>query len=209
MRAAAAAAAPRRAVQAMPPRGSSKRPILPVAGSVPLVLVCGVREEHRGRVHRFDHVAWTASYVAGAAGILGWQVALLGAEGARAKELVGALPPSAVVADAPFSLETHSHRHGRPTHVVVCGTDAHAEVQQAVLDLVADDTVSVCVLNDGVSSPAEGDRGAALELMRMNGARCTTSEALLFNYLGGSLHPRFRDVSRLSKAKRPEQLLLD
>ena len=81
-------------------------------------------------------------------------------------------------------------------HWVVCGIETHICVRQTVLDLVEAGKL-VTLLADAVSSRHLTDHETALADFRHAGIRVVTVESLLFEWMGSSEHPHFRDISRL------------
>ena len=85
---------------------------------------------------------------------------------------------------------------------VLCGVETHVCVAQTALELLsAGYSVSVC--EDACGSRSPRDHAVALDRLRGEGAVVTTVEAVLFEWLGSSDHPRFRAVSELVKAAGP------
>lgn len=82
--------------------------------------------------------------------------------------------------------------------VVIAGCEAHVCVQQTVADLLQAGR-EVFVVADAVGSRFAEDKLAALERARQHGAQVVTSEMVLFEWLGDSRHPLFRDVQKLLK----------
>jgi nicotinamidase-related amidase len=82
--------------------------------------------------------------------------------------------------------------------VIIAGIEAHVCVLQTALDLLSERFVPV-VPEDCVSSRRPADRAAAIERMRQEGTRITTSESLLFELLGAAGTDTFREISRLVK----------
>jgi nicotinamidase-related amidase len=82
--------------------------------------------------------------------------------------------------------------------VLVCGIETHVCVQQSVHDLLqAGFGVHVAV--DAVGSRRSGDKDVALRRLERTGAVLTTSEMAVFELLGSSRHPRFKEVQALFK----------
>ncbi len=94
----------------------------------------------------------------------------------------------------PSVVETF-RRAARPK-VVVAGIEAHVCVLNTALDLLALG-FRVYVAADAVASRYPIDREFALRRMEQAGAILTTAEACAFEWLGGSRHPRFREMSAL------------
>jgi len=80
--------------------------------------------------------------------------------------------------------------------VLVAGIETHVCVLQTVFDLLEHDYVPV-VVADCVSSRSKNDRDIALRRIDREGGYVTTAESVLFELIKSSLHPQFRDISRL------------
>ncbi len=80
--------------------------------------------------------------------------------------------------------------------VVMCGMETHVCVFQTARDLVSAG-YGVWVVSDAVLSRTDENGRLGLSLMREAGAVVTGLEVVLFDWLGGSQHERFRDVSAL------------
>lgn len=81
---------------------------------------------------------------------------------------------------------------------VVCGVEAHVCVAQTALDLI-DDGLSVHVAADAVASRDPRDRDTALDRLQAAGAVITSTEAIVFELLGGAGHPSFKTIQGLIK----------
>jgi nicotinamidase-related amidase len=93
------------------------------------------------------------------------------------------------------SVVEHFRRAARPK-VVLAGIETHVCVLHTALDLLALD-FRVYVAADAVGSRYRIDHDTALRRLEQAGAVLTTSEGCVFEWLGGSSHPRFRDASKL------------
>jgi nicotinamidase-related amidase len=87
------------------------------------------------------------------------------------------------------------HRAARPK-IVLTGIETHVCVLHTALDLLALD-FRVYVAVDAVGSRYPIDHDTALRRLEQAGAILTTSETCLFEWMGGSNHPRFKEVSKL------------
>src|SRR5438309_8358770 len=94
----------------------------------------------------------------------------------------------------PAVVETF-HREARPK-VVLAGIETHVCVLHTALDLLALD-FRVYIPVDAVASRFRLDHDVALRRLEDAGAILTTSEGCAFEWVGGSAHPKFRDLSRL------------
>jgi nicotinamidase-related amidase len=81
---------------------------------------------------------------------------------------------------------------------LVCGIETHVCVNQTALDLL-ERGVEVHVASDAVGSRTEENRSMGLHRMERAGAVLTTVETALFELLGGSDAPEFKQVQDLVK----------
>jgi nicotinamidase-related amidase len=79
---------------------------------------------------------------------------------------------------------------------VVAGCEAHVCVLQTVLGLL-DARGRAVVVGDAVGSRRAESRDAALRRMERHGAEVVTAEMAIFEWLGTSDHPRFREALAL------------
>jgi nicotinamidase-related amidase len=86
-------------------------------------------------------------------------------------------------------------RQARPK-VVLAGIESHVCVMQTALDLLALD-FRVYVPVDAVGSRYTVDHETALRRLERYGATLTSSEMCVFEWVGGSSHPRFKQISAL------------
>jgi nicotinamidase-related amidase len=89
-----------------------------------------------------------------------------------------------------------SFRRAARPKIVLAGIEAHVCVQQTALDLLGQD-FRVYIPVDAVDSRCALDRDYALRRLEKAGAIITTAETCVFEWLGGSGHPRFKEVSKL------------
>ena len=82
--------------------------------------------------------------------------------------------------------------------VVVIGCEAHVCVLQTVAGVQMAGK-RVFVVEDAVGSRKPASKAAALTRMRAFGAHTVTAEMVLFEWLGGADHPRFRAAIQLIK----------
>jgi nicotinamidase-related amidase len=94
-------------------------------------------------------------------------------------------------------------RAARPK-VVLTGIETHVCVLHTALDLLALD-FRVYLAVDAIGARYRIDHDTALRRLEQAGAILTTSEGCAFEWLGGSDHPRFKEVSRLVQ-ERMKQL---
>ena len=83
-------------------------------------------------------------------------------------------------------------------NIVIFGIETHICVYQTVLDLLKKGH-NVYVVADCCASRAEFNYKTALELMKQEGAKITSLEIVLFEFLKGSKHPNFKEIQALIK----------
>ena len=83
-------------------------------------------------------------------------------------------------------------------HILLAGMETHICVAQTAHDLVAKD-YPVWVVADGCLSRKKLDWKIALQRMVVDGARITTSEAIMFEILGDANHGLFKALSKRIK----------
>jgi nicotinamidase-related amidase len=91
-------------------------------------------------------------------------------------------------------------RTGARSKILLGGIEAHVCVMQTALDLLAED-FRVYIAADAVGSRYAIDREFALRRLEQSGAILTTSEAAVFEWIGGSGHPQFKQISALIQAR--------
>jgi nicotinamidase-related amidase len=85
--------------------------------------------------------------------------------------------------------------------IVVTGVETHVCVQQTVLDLIAEGQRPY-VVAEAVAAQHGRDHETAMERMRDAGATITTTESVLFEWLGTADRPEFKAISDLVKSRR-------
>ncbi|HZU36759.1 MAG TPA: isochorismatase family protein [Gemmataceae bacterium] len=97
-----------------------------------------------------------------------------------------------------------SFRRAARPKVVLTGIETHVCVLHTALDLLALD-FRVYLAVDAIGARYRIDHDTALRRLEQAGAILTTSEGCAFEWLGGSGHPRFKEISRLVQ-ERMKQL---
>ena len=87
---------------------------------------------------------------------------------------------------------------GGRDQVLVCGIETHVCVNQTVLDLLGQG-IEVQVAEDAVGSRSDENKRVGVEKMERAGATLTSVETALFELLGGSDAPEFKQVQALVK----------
>ncbi len=177
---------------------TSVGPVLLTAAGAVLLLV-DFQQRLMPAIHDGDTVVTRAVRLAEAAHLLGVPIC------ATEQYPTGLGPTVAELAGYPQNVVTKTSFSGAadPTllppatrEVVVAGAEAHVCVLQTVAELLAGEH-RVVVVADAVGSRDPANRDAALQRMRVHGAEIVTSEMVLFEWLRGSTHPRFREVQKL------------
>jgi nicotinamidase-related amidase len=88
-------------------------------------------------------------------------------------------------------------------HVTLVGIEAHVCVAQTALELLRLE-YAVQLPADAVASRFAIDREYALRRLEHAGAVVSTTEAVLFEWVGGSEHARFKEISALVKERAVE-----
>ena len=109
----------------------------------------------------------------------------------------GVLEKTAFSCAADPSIRARIHAAGR-RQVLLAGVEAHVCVLQTALDLL-EEGFQVHLVEDAVGSRSPADREAGIARARRNGAEPATVEMALFELMGSSRHPRFKDVQALVK----------
>ncbi|VDD93725.1 unnamed protein product [Enterobius vermicularis] len=91
--------------------------------------------------------------------------------------------------------------------VILCGIEGHVCVLQTTLDFLKKG-IHVHVVADGITSRTQTDRYFGLRQMERAGAVVRSSESVMFELLGGSDHPKFKEVQQLVKIPSPDTGLL-
>lgn len=82
--------------------------------------------------------------------------------------------------------------------LIVVGCEAHVCVLQTVLGLLGrKQRVRVAV--NAIGSRQASNRAIGIERMKMAGAELVTTEMVVFEWLGNSAHPQFKELMRLIK----------
>ncbi len=82
--------------------------------------------------------------------------------------------------------------------IILGGIETHICVYQTCAELL-EEGYEVYVVKEVTSSRKEYDYNTGLELMKSDGAKLTCVETVLFEWLGGSKHPSFKEVQKLIK----------
>lgn len=82
--------------------------------------------------------------------------------------------------------------------VVLIGIETHICVYQTAVDLLRNG-YEVFVVADAVSSRTVDNKAIGIEMIRHEGAKILSTEAVLFALMRTAEHPKFRDIAKLVK----------
>jgi nicotinamidase-related amidase len=168
------------------------------------LVVIDVQEAFRKAVPAFEQVAGAVGTLARGAGELGVPVIVTEQYpkglGATVEEVAESLPDGARrLEKVRFSAsDAEGFDLGGREQAIVCGIEAHVCVAQTALDLI-DLEAEVHVAADAVGSRSDDDREIGLARMERAGAEITSVEMALFELLGSSDAPGFKEVQAIVK----------
>jgi nicotinamidase-related amidase len=168
------------------------------------LVVVDVQEAFREAIPNFDRVAAASATLVEGAEALGLPIVVSEQYpkglGATVPEVADHLPDSvAPVEKVSFSATGADgfDLEGRD-QALVCGIETHVCVSQTVLDLL-ESGIEVHVVGDAVGSRTEANRELGLHKAERSGAVLTSVETALFELLGSSDAPEFKQVQGLIK----------
>ena len=91
-----------------------------------------------------------------------------------------------------------SIKQTKKSQIIICGIETHICVNQTVSAL-KDAGYNVFVVKDACGSREECEHIAGLERMKDHGAKITTTEITLFEWLKSAKHPKFKEIQALIK----------
>ncbi len=172
-----------------------------------LLAVIDVQERHFPVVSDADATLDRLLRFVGAARILGlpavWTEHYPRAFGATLEPLTALLQGLEPIAKTSFgcfgepSFARAVQESGR-TELALVGTETHICIQQTAL-VALEQGLQVLLVADCLSARGPRDHEIALARMRQAGARVTTWEALVYEWMRGSGHPGFKQVLPLVK----------
>ncbi|GAC1553542.1 MAG: isochorismatase family protein [Collimonas sp.] len=101
-------------------------------------------------------------------------------------------------AQAEFMEVLTGNEPGGRDDLIVLGCEAHVCVLQTVLGLLHRQR-RVKLVSDAIGSRRSSDKIAAIDRARSAGAEIVSSEMLMFEWMGDSNHPKFREMLKLIK----------
>jgi nicotinamidase-related amidase len=171
------------------------------------LLVIDVQEKLMARIPQAAAVIRNLAFLIDAARLLKMPVAATEQYprglGPTVPELVGRLPerPDKVAFSCcAVASIVDGFRAGARPKILLAGIEAHVCVLQTALDLLAQD-FRVFIAADAVASRYAIDQEFALRRLERTGAVVTTSEAAVFEWIGGAGHPQFKQISALVQAR--------
>ncbi len=169
-----------------------------------VLVVVDVQEAFRKAVPGFEEVADAAGKLVRGAAAMGVPIVVTEQYprglGRTVNAVAGHLPPgSEPVEKVRFSAaEAEGFDLGGRDQALVCGIETHICVNQTALDLL-DRGLEVQLVTDAVGSRTEENREVGLHRAERAGAGLTSVEMALFELLGGSDAPEFKQVQELVK----------
>ena len=105
------------------------------------------------------------------------------------------LRPSTRPAGNARSLPRHLQKPAAPTRetIVMAGCETHVCVLQTALELVEEE-LEVWVVTDACGSRTDRNRDAAFDRLAGAGVELVTTEMVIFEWLRGADHPRFKEA---------------
>jgi len=176
----------------------------------PALFICDIQEKFRNAIHEYSNVVLTTQKMLKASQILSIPVfattQLRGKLGNTDPLLnLDLYKPRAHVDKSIFSMwipevmEAVAKTYGeKKMQVVVVGIESHICVTQTTLDLLQAGH-DVYVLADGVSSCNREEVPIALARLRAEGARITTSESWIYEFMRDASIPEFKSIASLVK----------
>ena len=83
-------------------------------------------------------------------------------------------------------------------HIILCGIETHICVYQTATDLI-NAGYEVTIVKDACSSRNKYECDCGIEKMKTAGAQISCLEIVLFEWLKGAKHPKFKEVQALIK----------
>jgi nicotinamidase-related amidase len=174
------------------------------------LLVIDVQEKLMAKIPAADAVIRNIAFLIDSARVLGMPVAAteqypkgLGPSVPEVARRLPERPDKVAFSCCAVPAVLDGFRRAACPKIVLAGIEAHVCVLQTALDLLALD-FRVYIAADAVASRYAVDREFALGRMEHAGAIVTTSEAAVFEWVGGASSPRFKEISRLVQERMKE-----
>eukprot|EP01099_Mayorella_cantabrigiensis_P001689 TRINITY_DN1750_c0_g2_i5.p1 TRINITY_DN1750_c0_g2~~TRINITY_DN1750_c0_g2_i5.p1 ORF type:complete len:214 (-),score=41.14 TRINITY_DN1750_c0_g2_i5:455-1096(-) len=185
---------------------------------------CDIQEKFRAPMHFFDAIIKSASFLFQVASVVSIPIIIteqvpdkLGSTVSELQETITQIKSKPngdqlvqVFGKTKFSMLTEEVKHslqsidaeGKRKNVVLFGIETHVCILQTAFDLV-DSGYNVHIICDGVCSINQDDRMIALRRLEQTGrVYLTTAESVVFQFLGSSTHPSFRELSTLVRTRK-------
>lgn len=172
------------------------------------LLIVDLQEAFRDVIPNFPMIATAISRAANGFGVLGLPVLVTEQYpkglGPTAEEVMLSLPDNARIFEkSSFSAlgaeeVASALAESGSSNVVLCGLETHICVDQTAHELL-ESGYKVHLLLDCIGSRFEIDKAAGLEKMRSSGVISSSVEMALFEIMGSSKHPRFKEIQTLIK----------
>lgn len=167
------------------------------------LLVIDVQEKLIDKIHNYRDVVRNIEFLIDGARLLGLPIQAteqypkgLGATVEPLRSKLPERPDKVAFSACAVPSVVEAFRRDARTKVVVAGIEAHVCVLGSVLDLL-NLGFRVYVPVDAIGSRYPVDREFAMRRMDKAGAILTTAETCVFEWVGGSGHPKFKDLSKL------------
>lgn len=173
-----------------------------------VLLLVDVQPTFLGAILDADRVARRAEFLARSAAALGIPVFATEQNPERMGGTLDALlpfaaePPAGKMAFSCSGCEMFGHEFGSgrpPRHVILAGIETHICVTQTALELLAAGHVPF-VAADAVGSRSQDRHELGLRRVETAGAIVAHSESVVYEWMRGADHPKFREVLGLVKA---------
>jgi nicotinamidase-related amidase len=167
------------------------------------LLVIDVQEKLMVKIPAADAVVRNIAFLIDGARVLGMPVQAteqypkgLGPTVAELAKRVPQRPDKVAFSCCAIPEVVHGLQTAARPKVVLAGIETHVCVQQTALDLLALG-FRVYIPADAVASRYAVDHDRALHRLEQAGAIITSSEAAVFEWVGGAGSPQFKEISRL------------
>lgn len=148
-----------------------------------------------------------AQLAAGAAALLGMPIVITehvpAKLGATLPEVRAAAPEAPIFAKTAFSALGAEGiipwlRERNVQHLLLTGLESSICIYQTAVQAMAEQ-FDVTLLTDAITQRRDEDRAYAFETLRQAGAHLLPTESVFYSLFGDSIHPRFREFTKLVK----------
>jgi nicotinamidase-related amidase len=174
-----------------------------MSGSDTGLLVIDVQEKLLPLIPRADALVRNIAFLIDGARVLGMPVQAteqypkgLGSTVAELAKRLPERPDKVAFSCCAVPAVPQNFQSAARSKIILAGIETHVCVQATALDLLAQG-FRVYVPEDAVASRYAIDHDRALHRLEQAGAIITTSEAAVFEWVGGAGSPQFKEISRL------------